>query len=60
MKKKTSSSNNPDPDLWRHKGGHGNKLEVGVTNQLPEMIIVVVAWEGGPDLANHRKGFSKL
>ena len=22
-------------DLWGHKGGHGDKLEVGVTNKLP-------------------------
>ena len=30
--------------LWGHKGGHGNKLKVGVSNQLPGEMFILVTW----------------
>ena len=32
-----------DSNLWRHKSGHGNKLKVGVTNQLPRGEVNALA-----------------
>ena len=55
-----------DSDLWRHKSGHGNKLKVGVSNQLPRRKVNALSahslhrMELSAHLASHRKGFSKL
>ena len=30
--------------LWGHKGWHGNELQVGVSNQLPGEMFILVTW----------------